>query len=181
MRLDQRLQQLRHALAGLGADAHRIIGGDADDVLDFLDHSVRVGRRQVDLVDDGQYFQALLQRRVAVGDALRLHPLGGIHDQQRPVAGGQGAGHLVGEVHVPWGVDQVELVALPVLGVIQKGDALGLDRDAALTLQIHGIQHLFLHFTGVQAAAELDEPVRERGFAVIDVGNDAEVPYVFHK
>src|SRR5665213_883263 len=79
------------------------------------------------------------------------------------------------------GVDEVELVALPVLGVIQERDALGLDGDAALAFQIHRVQHLFLHLPGVQASAELDQPVRQRGFAVIDVRNDGEVTYKPHE
>ena len=87
---DQRLEQFRHALAGLGADArsadHRL---DADDFLDLAGHPLGFGRGQVDLVDDRQHLQSLLDRRIAVGDALRLDPLGGIHHQQRPVAGGQ--------------------------------------------------------------------------------------------
>jgi hypothetical protein len=85
----QRLQQLRHALPGLGADARRAGGVDADDLLDLACHALGVRGRQVDLVDDRQHLQALLGRRVAVGDALRLDPLGGVDHQQRAVAGRQ--------------------------------------------------------------------------------------------
>ena len=86
-----------------------------------LHDALRIGRRQVDLVDDRHHFQALLDGRVAVGDALRLHALGGIHHQQRAIAGGERARHLVGEVHVPGGVDHVQLVALPVVRVVLAG------------------------------------------------------------
>ena len=61
---------------------------------------VRVGGRQVDLVDDRHDFEALLDRGVAVGDALRLDALGGIDHQQRAIAGGERARDFVGEVHV---------------------------------------------------------------------------------
>ena len=180
--VDQRLQQLRHALPGLGAHAHRIGGIDADDLLDLLLHPVRIGRGQVDLVDDRQHFQALLDGGVAVGDALGLDALGGIHHQQRPVAGGQRAGDLVGEVHMARGVDHVELIALPVLRahVVQR-DALGLDGDAALALELHGVQHLGLHLAVGQPAAQLDQAVCEGRFAVVDVGDDGEVTYIPHE
>ena len=79
------------------------------------------------------------------------------------------------------GIDEIELITLPILRVIQKGDALGLDGDAALALQIHGIQDLFLHFPQFQAPAELDEPVRQRGFAVINVRDNGEVTYKPHE
>ena len=49
-------------------------------------------------------------RQVGVGERLRLHPLRGVDHQQRPLAGGEAARHLVGEVDVAGGVDQVELV-----------------------------------------------------------------------
>ena len=97
---DQLLEELRHALARLGADVHRIVRLDADDFLDLLDDLRRIGRRQVDLVDDRHHFEPLLDRGVAVGDALRLDALRGIDDQQRPLAGGERARDFVGEVDV---------------------------------------------------------------------------------
>ena len=107
-------EQLRHVLAGLGADADRVLGLDADDLLDFLDDLVGVGRRQVDLVEHRHDLEPLLERRVAVGDALRLDALRGIDDEQRALAGGQRARDFVREVHVPGRVDHVELVGLAV-------------------------------------------------------------------
>ncbi len=49
---EERLEQLGHALPRLGADPQGIRGIDTDDVLDLLGHLVRIGRGQVDLVDD---------------------------------------------------------------------------------------------------------------------------------
>ena len=143
--LHERLEQLGYALAGLGADPRRIGGIDADDLLDLLADLVGIGRGQIDLVDDRHDLEPLVDRRVAVGDALGLDALGGIHHQQRAVAGREGARHLVGEVHVPGRVDHVELVALAVLSVVVERDALRLDGDAALALEVHGVEHLGLH------------------------------------
>ena len=175
------LEQLGDAVAGLGADAHRVAGLDADDLLDLADHPLGVRRRQVDLVDDRQHLQALLGRGVAVGDALRLDALRGVDHQQRPVAGGQRARDLVGEVHVTRRVDHVQLVALAVVRRVIKGDALRLDGDAALALEIHRVEHLRLHLAVGESAAQLDEAVGERRFAVIDVGDDGEVAYMPHE
>ena len=140
-----------------------------------------IGRRQVDLVDDRQHFQSLLERRVAVGDALRLDALRGIHHQQRPLAGRQRAGHLVGEVHVSGRVDEVELIDLAALRLEAERDALRLDGDPALALQVHGIEHLRLHLAGIEAAAFLDEAIGQRRFAVIDVGDDGEIADILHQ
>ena len=82
---------------------------------------------------------------------------------------------------MPGRVDEIELVALAVLlGRVIKSDRLGLDGDAALAFQLQRIEHLVLHFAGFQAAANLDEAVRQRGLAVIDVGDDREIAYPLH-
>ena len=178
---DEGLQKLRHPLAGLGAHPRRIGGLDADDLLDFAGHTVGIGRGQVDLVDDRQHLQALFGGGVAVGDTLRLDTLGRIHHQQCPVAGGQRARHLVGEIHVPRRVDHVQLIALAVTRAVVERDALRLDRDPAFALQLHRVEHLRLHFAVGEAAAQLDEPVSEGRFAVVNVRDDGKVTYVPHE
>src|SRR6185437_2243395 len=118
---------------------------------------------------------------VAVGDALRFHPLRRIDHEERAITGRERAGHLVREVHVPGGIDHVELITLAVPRLVIEGDALGFDRDAALALEIHGIEHLRLHLPVGEPAAELNETVSEGGLAVIDVGNDGEITYEPHE
>ena len=78
-------------------------------------------------------------------------------------------------------VDEVQLVALAVVRVVEQRDALRLDGDAALALQLHGVEHLRLHLAVGEAAADLDQPVGERGFAVVDVGDDREIADLLHR
>ncbi len=148
---DQGLEQLLNALAGLGAHPQRIPRLETDDLLDLHDDPLRLGRGQVDLVQHREHLQPLLDRGVAVGHALGLDPLRGIHHQQRALAGGQRARDLVGEIHVPGRVDEIELVDLAVRRLVIQRHALGLDGDAALTLQIHGVEHLLRHLALAQA------------------------------
>ena len=56
----------------------------------------------------------MVYRHVQVGDGLCLHSLCGIHHQQCTLAGGYGARHLVGEVHMSRSVYQIEYVFLAV-------------------------------------------------------------------
>ena len=80
------------------------------------------------------------------------------------------------------GVDEVQLVGLAVLlRLVIESDRLRLDGDAAFPLELEGIEHLILHLAGFEAAAYLDEPVGERGLAVIDVGDDREITYALHQ
>ncbi|KAG1259707.1 hypothetical protein G6F66_014472 [Rhizopus arrhizus] len=108
----------------------------------------------------------LLDRGVAVGHRLRFHALGGIDDQQRALAGGQRAADFIGEVDVARGIDEVQVVGLPVLGQVRQRHRLRLDRDATLALDRVGVEHLRFHLTGLQATAELDDAVGQRGLAV---------------
>ena len=112
---------------------------------------------------------------VDIRQGLRFHALGGIDHQQRPFAGSQRAVHLIGEVDVSGRVDQVEDIGLPVLGRIVQTHGLGLDRDAALTLKLHIVEHLLFHLALGQSAGHLDQAIGQRGFTVVDMGHDGEI------
>ncbi len=172
---DQALQHLVDTHAALGAAGDGICGVDADDVFDLGLDLVRVGLGQVHLVQHGHHFQPLLDGGVAVGYRLRLDALTGIHHQQRTFAGRQRAAHLVGEVDVAGGVDEVELVGLAVPRLVMKGHAVSLDGDAALALEIHRVENLGSHLTFRQATAHLNEPIGQRRLAMIDVRNDGKI------
>jgi hypothetical protein len=56
-----------------------------------------------------------------------------------------------------------------------QANAFCFDGDAALALEVHGIEDLFVHFALGQSAGHFEEAVGERGFAVVDVRDDAEI------
>jgi hypothetical protein len=58
-----------------------------------------------------------------------------------------------------------------------QADAFCFDGDAALALEIHRVEDLFMHFARGKRAGHFQQTIRERGFAVVDVRNDAEIPY----
>jgi hypothetical protein len=168
-------QQVGHALAGLGRDPQHLLGRHAQDLLDLAGDPVGLGGRQVDLVDHRDDGQVGLDGQVEVGQGLGLDPLGGVDQQHRPLAGGQGPRHLVGEVDVAGGVDQVEDVLAAVGGGVGQPDGLGLDGDAALALQVHLVEVLGAHVPLAHRMGEVEQPVGQGGLPVVDVGDDAEV------
>jgi hypothetical protein len=72
-------------------------------------------------------------------------------------------------------VDEVQDIGVAVLGGVFDADGVGLDGDAALPLDIHGVEQLLLHVALGHGAGQLDQPVGERGFPVVDMGDDGEV------
>ena len=64
---------------------------------------------------------------------------------------------------------------LSVLRLVFQADGLRLDGDAALALDIHGIEHLLDHVARGDGAGRLDQPVGERRFAMVDMRDDGEV------
>ncbi len=110
--LHDRVEQLGHALAGLGRDAQDLVGRDAEHVLDLGGVALRVCCRQVDLVEGGDDLEVVLEGLVAVGERLGLDPLRGVDQQDHAFAGGEAAADLVAEVDVAGRVDQVEDVVL---------------------------------------------------------------------
>ena len=97
----------------------------------------------------------MIDGEIRIGQRLRLHSLRGVDHEQRPFAGGQRTRDFVGKIDVAGGVNQVELVGLPVLRGVHHANRVGFDGDAALPLQVHGVQHLRLHFTGGKRSGEL--------------------------
>ena len=177
---DHGVEQVQHALAGLRRDPHHVAGVAADDVGQFLGVPGRLRGRQVDLVQHRDQVQVGVKGQIEVGQRLRLDALRGVHQQDGPLAGGQGAGDLVGEVDVPGRIDEVENVPAAVGAGPRQPDRLALDGDAALALDIHPVEVLCAHLAARDDPGELEHPVRERGLPVIDVRDDAEVPDDVH-
>ena len=171
----QRLEHVPDPQPGLRRAQDGVTGVKADRILDLRAHAVGFGRGQVDLVEDDDDLVVVVDRLVDVGQGLRLDPLGRIHHQKRSLAGRERAVDLVREVDMPGGVDQVQHVIPPVGGPVGEAYRLRLDRDSALALELHAVEHLLAHLALGQSAAGLDQPVGERGLAVVDVGDDGEV------
>ncbi len=168
-------EQLVDALAGLGRDPADGLGLLADQLGDLPRHPLGLRARQVELVHARDQLEAAVDRQVRVGDGLGLDALRGVDQEERAVARGERARDLVGEVHVPGRVDQVEAVELPVAGGVGDPHRLGLDRDAALALELHRVQHLGAHGARVDGVGHLQDAIGQRGLPVVDVGDDREV------
>ena len=171
-------QGFEHALdvePGLGRDQHRIGGVEPDHILDLLPDPLGLGRRQVDLVQHRDDLVPGLDRLIDIGQGLRLDPLAGVDDQQRALAGGQGAADLIGEIDMPRRVHQIEDIALTVLGAVLQSNGLRLDGDAALALELHVVEHLLAHLARLEPAAGLDQPVGQGRLAVVDMRDDREI------
>ena len=153
-----------------------LLARDREDVLELLHDDVGLRRREVDLVEDRDDREALAQGEVDVGERLGLDALGGVDDEDRALAGLQAAAHLVGEVDVARGVDEVEPVDEAVVRGVLEADGAGLDRDPLLALEVHGVQDLAHHLPALDRVGQLEQAVRERGLPVIDVRDDREVP-----
>ena len=173
--MHHRFEHLRHTRPVLGRDAKNVRRVRPDEIVDLLRAPVRLGAGEVDLVEHRDDLEPRIEREKEVGQRLGLNALRGVHHENRPLAGRQRTGDLVGEVHMARRVDQVELVELAVARVVVHPHRVQLDGDAPLPLQIHGVQHLFAHQALVERARQLDQAVGQRGLAMVDVGDDAEV------
>ena len=80
---------------------------------------------------------------------------------------------------MPRRIHQIEDVILTVTGAIVEPYRLGLDGDTPFALDIHIVEHLFLHLTLAKSAAKLDKAVSKSRFAVINMGNDRKIADVF--
>ena len=164
------VEELLDALPRLGRDPQDRLGRDAEDALDLGRVLLGLGRGKVDLVERGDDLEVVLQGLVTGGEGLGLNALGGVDEQHRPFTGRQGPAHLVAEVDVAGRVDQVQDVVLE-----PDPDVLGLDGDAPLALEVHGVEVLLAHEPGVDGVGELENAVRQRRLPVVDMADDGEI------
>ena len=173
--VDDRLQDVVNAEAFLCAGQHGGLAGNSQDVLELRLGLRHVGVGQINFVDHRDDRQVLLHRQVHVRHRLRFDPLRRVDDQQRPFAGAQAAGDFVRKVHVPRGIDEVQLESFAIPCLVEHGDGVGFDRDAPFAFQVHRIEQLILHVPGGDGAGAMEQPVRKRRFPMVDMGDDAEV------
>ena len=162
--------------ARFGADARRILCGDADDVLDLRRHAVRIRGDQVDLIEHRHDLEAGVHREVGIRERLRLDALRSVYDEHRALARRERPRDLVVEIDVPGRIDQVERIVLAVVGTVHERDGMRLDRDAALALEIHVVEQLLLHVAQGNGLRLLENAVGKRALAVVNMCNDAEIP-----
>jgi hypothetical protein len=55
-----------------------------------------------------------------------------------------------------------------------------LDGDATFALKVHVVKHLIDKFLVVKRMGDFQKPVGQGRFAVVDMGYDAKITYVFH-
>lgn len=72
-------------------------------------------------------------------------------------------------------VDEVKKIFFAVVSVIGNADGTSLYSNATLTLKLHIVKQLRLHITGGNGVCLLKNTVGERTFAVVNVGNYAEI------
>ena len=162
---------------GLEADRqlqhHRVV---AELVAQRVGHPLGVGAGAVALVDEGDARHLVALHLAVDGDRLRLHAGHRAQHQHGAVEHPQRALHLDGEVDVAGGVDDVDVVALP----LHIGGGGG-DGDAALPLQLHVVHGRADAVLALDVVDRVDllgveqDPLGERGLARVDVGRDPDV------
>ena len=157
----------------------RVVGTEFEEELEnHVENLMRVGVVAVDLVDDNDRLEAVLQSLLEHELGLGLGTTKGIHDKKHSVHHLHDALHLAAEVGVARGVDDIDMVFMPL-----EGGVLSLDGDALLTLQIHGIHDADLGgfgLVGSESPRLLQKLIDESCLPVIDVGDDGDVANIIH-
>ncbi len=140
---------------------------------DRLDGRVEVGSGPVQFVDERDARHAVPIGPPPDGLALRLDPGDAVEHRDGAVEHPQRTLHLVGEVDVAGGVDQVDPVPVPVAA--HRG---GEDGDAAvafLGVEVGDGRAVVDLAALVGGAGEVEHPFGDGGLAGVHVGEDAEI------
>ena len=171
------VKHLLYSLARLSGGTEDVRTVTTDQVDNLVLHLIRHSRRHVDLVDDGYNLEVMVDGHVEVRDRLRLHALCGIDHQQGTFAGSNRTRHLIGEVYMTRGINQIEDIFFTIVHILHL-DGVALDSDTTLTLQVHVIKHLSL--SDLNGLGEFQHPVCQRRLAMIDMRNDTEISDMIH-
>ena len=68
-----------------------------------------------------------------------------------------------------WGIYQVENIGFAIIRLVVEAHVMSFDGDAALTLEVHGIENLLGHFASLESTRSLEQAIRKRRLAMIDV------------
>ncbi len=149
------------------------VGVEVDEeVVDLVEDFLRPRVRPVDLVDHDKRCQPPLERLPQHESRLRQRPLGRIHQEQHPVDHRQRPLDLAPEVRVARRIDDIDQDV-----VVVNGRVLGQDGDAPLPLEVRVVHHPLGHsLVGTEEPALVQHGVDERGFPVVDMGDDGDVP-----
>ena len=135
-----------------------------------------VSTRTVDLVDDDHDLEAGVDSVTQHEAGLGHGALKGVDQQQGAVGHTQHALDLATKVGVARGVDDVDLDVL-----VLDRDVLGENRDAALALLVVRVQDAVLDLlVGTEGVRGTQELVNHRRLAVVDVGDDGDVPQIVY-
>ena len=151
-----------------------LVGGTqvSHEVEAVVERALGLGAGTVDLVDDNHDrktgVDGVAQNKAGLGHGA----LERINQKQGAVRHAQNALDLAAKVGMAGGIEDVDLHAL-----ILDGDVLSQNGDAAFALLIVGVEHALLHLLvrteSIRGAKEL---VNQGSLAVVDVGDDGDVP-----
>ena len=143
---------------------------------DHVEDLVGTGIFTVDFVDHHDRLETVLHRLAQNEFGLGLGSLVGVDDKQHTVDHLHDALHLAAEVGVARGVDDVDVVFVP----LERG-VLRANRNPLLFLEVHRVHDPLLEFlVGLKGSRLTEQLVNQGGFAVVDVGDDSDVANIFH-
>ena len=146
-------------------------------VCDLLEHAVKVRPHAVELIDEDDAWHPIFIGLTPDRLRLRLHTADCAEDHHRPVEDAQAAFDLGGKVNVARGVDDVDLMLLPLAADGRCGDG-----DAALAFLGHPVgdgRSVVDLADLMRQAGVVQHAFADRGFATVNVGNNADIPNVF--
>src|SRR5690554_3911355 len=146
----------------------------------LLNHAQEVCAYTVHFVYESQTRNAVLVGLTPYGFRLGLYTTHGAVNHHRAVENPHGTLYFNGEVHVTWGIDNVDTVLGELLGHArpETGRCGGGNGNPALLLLRHPVhgRGAFVGFTELMAdTCVKQDPLTRRGFTSVDVGTDPDI------
>ena len=153
---------------------------NSDNAFNLLTNPFRIGCWQVNLIDNWNDFQIMFNCQIGICQGLSFNALRSIDNQNCPLTGCQTSGHFIVKVHVSRRINQVKHIGFPVFCLIIQADSTSFDGNTPFPFDVHIVQNLFFHVPLCNRKSLFENPVCQCGFSVVNMGDNAKIPNLFH-
>ena len=87
---------------------------------------------------------------------------------------------ILREIDVTRCINEVQQIVLTVRCTVGECNRVALDGNAPFTLDVHRVEHLVAELTLRNATTGLDQPIGQSRLTMINMGDNAKIPNMFH-
>ena len=151
------------------------MGFKTNNVLYFCLNSVRICWRQINLINNREYFQIMVKCQIYIGQSLCLNSLCRINYKHCPITGCKASWNFIVKVNVSRCINKVKNILFSIFSLVNSSNGLRLNSNTSFSFKFHVIKNLSLHLSVSQKTCHFYNSVSQCRFTVIYMGYNTKI------